>query len=98
MSYNLLAECDRAIPWEDLHNRLQPFTVVEYVPMPGLGIGGGDALGLSVPQKQAGEYAWQELCRVMAVLQSVYGLALYDMYYGERVVPAHLERIREAVM
>ena len=97
MAYNLLCESDKAIPWEELNRRLPPFTAVELVPMPGLGNGGGDALGLSVPRKNVGETAWRELCAAIDILREEFQLTLYDLYDGVPVGPGQLEKIREAI-
>lgn len=95
MAYNIFAEADKKINWEELHQKITPIELVEYVPMPNMGIDGGDALGISIPSKNIGELAWEELRAAIEILMDEFHLNLYDMYYGIRIDSKVLIKIRE---
>lgn len=85
MSYNILAETDKTINWEQLNQRVVRKMFVEYIPMPGMGVNGGDALGISIPAKNLSYGAWEELKRSVQILKTEFQLNLYDMYYGAEI-------------
>ncbi len=97
MSYNLFCETNKIIQWEHLNSRVQSFTTAEYVPMPGMGIDGGDALGISIPLKNTGVKAWKEINEIIKILQTEFNFVIYDMYYGELVELNNMEKIKEAI-
>ena len=97
MAYNIFCETEKEIHWQKLNLRLQPFSFIEYVPMPGLAINGGDALGLSVPQKNVGDRAWREMQIVVEILINEFQFVLYDMYQGEIIDLESLDNIRAAI-
>lgn len=69
MAYNFWVESAAKIDWEQLNKSVQPFQLLEYVPMPGMGLNGGDAIGLSIPMRNTGRvpmrnfYRWRHCCR-----------------------------------
>jgi hypothetical protein len=95
MAYNIFAETDKKINWEELHQKIMPQKMVEYVPMPGMGVNGGDAMGLSIPSKNSGKNAWKELKSLIYVLEIQFQFTLYDMYYGARLDSVVLNKIKE---
>ncbi len=94
MAYNFWGESSAKISWEKLNQCVQPFRLLEYVPMPGMGLDGGDAIGSSIPMKNTGPSAYQEFIQVAALLQKKFGCTLYIMYYGTVVDDRSLEQIK----
>lgn len=97
MAYNIYAETSKKIDWVAINQKLMTYKLIEYVPMPGLGIEGGDALGISIPSKNLGNTAWEELKNVIGLLHSEYKFNLYDMYYGESIDSQLLSKIKENI-
>lgn len=85
MSFNILAETSRHLPYEKWHRALVrenlPF---DLVPMPGLGPHGGDAIGICVPAKNANEATWNLLKPVLQSLRAA-GCDVYDLYGGQKL-------------
>jgi hypothetical protein len=98
MSYNIFAETDKKINWEELYKEMMPQILVEYVPMPNIGINGGDALGISIPSKNVGIEAWEKLELIMNVLIEKYQFDLYDMYNGVRINKDSFNKIKENLL
>lgn len=94
MSYNILAETDKTINWEQLNERVVRKMFIEYIPMPGMGVNGGDALGISIPAKNLGYGAWEELKRSIEILKTEFQLNLYDMYYGAEIDSKLMAKIK----
>ena len=61
--------------------------------MPGMGLDGGGAIGLSIPMKSTGPDAYQEFLQVADLLRCT----LYTMYYGTVVDDRSLEQIKADV-
>lgn len=95
MAYNIFGETDKQIDWEELHQKLTPKEFIEYVPMPGQGINGGDAIGISIPTKNFGDKAWEEFKSAIFILAVQYQFKLYDMYYGAEIESGLLNKIKE---
>ncbi len=95
MSYNIFAETNNKINWEELNRKVSPQISIEYVPMPGMGISGGDAVGISIPSKNIRNGLWEELKRVITILNDEFHLDLYDMYYGTKIDTKNMDKIKE---
>ena len=95
MAYNIFAETNRKIKWEELNKRLVMNRLLEYVPMPGMGIDGGDALGISIPSKNIRNETWAELKMAIEILGNEFQLDLYDMYYGEKIDSKFMVKLKE---
>ena len=95
MSYNILAETDKKIDFNELHEKMILHRSIEYVPMPDMGINGGDALGISIPSKMINDSTWGELEKVIEVLKKDFNLSLYDMYYGEIIDSKMMAKVKE---
>ena len=94
MAYNLFGESSSKINWKELNESVQPFRLIEYVPMPGMGLDGGDAIGLSIPAKNTGVAAYQEFLQVTELLRNTFHFTLYVLYYGTIVDSCMLEQIK----
>lgn len=95
MVYNIFGETDKKIKWEELHKKVMPKELVEYIPMPGKGINGGDAIGICIPSKNIGNKAWKELEAIVDILGVEYQFNLYDMFYGAKIDSELLKKIKE---
>jgi hypothetical protein len=86
MAFNIMAESSGKLNYNKIHEKVVmgelPFDVV---PMPGLGVNGGDALGICVPFKNANESTWQQLKPVLLILKSQFSCDVYDMYGGQKL-------------
>ena len=94
MAYNFFGECSSKICWEELNECVRPFRLIEYVPMPGMGTSGGDAIGLSIPEKNTGAAVYQEFLQVTELLRNTFHFTLYVLYYGTIVDSCTLEQIK----
>ena len=71
MAFNIIAESKKSIDFKKLHKVLfDPELPFEFFPMPGLGLEGGDAIGICVPLKNANERTWMLLKPVLKKLKS----------------------------
>lgn len=94
MSYNIMAETDQKINWDDLNCRLDFNKSYEVFPMPGRGVNGGDALGISIPSKKIHEHTWCEIAFLIDMLKEDFKLELYDLYFGIKIVPEVMDKIK----
>ncbi len=94
MAYNIYAETNKKIDWMEINQKLMAHKLIEYVPMPEMGIEYGDAIGISIPSKNLGIKAWNELEGVISLLETEYKFNLYDMYYGEKITFQLLNKIK----
>ncbi len=54
MAFNIIGETDKKIDFVKLHNKIYSEGLsLEFVPMPKLGINGGDAIGICIPSKNS---------------------------------------------
>jgi len=95
MAYNIFVETDKQVDWEELHQKVMPKILVEYIPMPQNGKNGGDALGISIPSKNVGVKAWEELKNTIDILKTDYGFDLYDMFYGAKIDSELLGKVKQ---
>lgn len=95
MAYNIFAETDKQIDWEELNKKVVLGMSLEYVPMPGMGINGGDALGISIPAKRVNGNTWEELKKAIEILKDNYNFSLYDMYYGKIIDSKMMNKVKE---
>ena len=98
MAYNFWVESAAKIDWEQLNKSVQPFQLLEYVPMPGMGLNGGDAIGLSINMRNAGPCAYEEFLQVAALLQTEFQCTIYTMYNGTVVDDRSLEQIKADII
>lgn len=86
MSFNIIAETSKKLDFEKLHQEI--YTEIlnfDLVPMPGLGINGGDALGICIPLNKANKNTWIQLKPVLKILRSKFDCDVYDLYGGQKV-------------
>jgi hypothetical protein len=70
----------------------------DFIPMPGLGISGGDALGICVPLNQANEETWLQLKRVLKKLKSSFHCDVYELYSGEKLGLFNIKAFRKSLL
>ncbi|MGC4035831.1 MAG: hypothetical protein QM764_07710 [Chitinophagaceae bacterium] len=86
MAFNIIAETTKKLDFNKLHRELYSETLnFDFVPMPGLGINGGDAIGICVPLNKANELTWVQLKPVLKELKSKFSCAVYDLYGGQKL-------------
>lgn len=95
MSYNIFAETNKRIDWEELNKRVVLQMFIEYIPMPGMGNNGGDALGISIPSRNLRNGTWEELKRAMEILKTEFQFELYDMYLGTKIDSKVMDKIKQ---
>jgi hypothetical protein len=86
MSFNIIAETSARLDYDKIHRAIfKDDLLFELVPMPTLGLNGGDAVGICVPLKNATEATWQELNRVLKILRTKFQCDVYELYGGEKL-------------
>jgi len=98
MSYNILAQIDKKVDWKELNQKVMPVRFLEFVPMIGKGINGGDAIGISIPAKNSCIEAWEELKAIVYILANDYQFELYDLYHGAKIDDELLNQIKEQLI
>ncbi len=86
MAFNIIAETDKKLNFDRLHKEVysEDFNF-DFVPMPGLGLNGGDAIGICIPLKNANEETWTQLKPVLKKLKSDFNCDVYDLYGGQKL-------------
>jgi hypothetical protein len=89
MAYTFMAESPKAVDWAALHGAVKPIRKrVELFPIPA-----ANGVGLSVPQRQRNELAWEEVTQLVDVF-SKFEMDVYDMATGTKLGPATFETIK----
>jgi hypothetical protein len=95
MSLNFLAETTDLLDWRHVHSELySPKCLIEFIPMPGGGINGGDAIGISIPSKNICEKALNQLKEKIRKLTLEFKIEVLDLYSGEKIDAANLEGLK----
>ncbi|WP_343304134.1 hypothetical protein AAHN97_21415 [Chitinophaga niabensis] len=86
MSFNIIAETTRSLNYTEVHAAIHsPDLNFDLVPMPGLGINKGDAMGICIPMNNANESTWEQLKPVLKILRIKFGCEVYDLYGGQKL-------------
>jgi len=86
MAFNIMAETNKRLDFSDVHKAIYQVDLpFDFVPMPHLGISGGDAIGICVPLSNANEKTWELLRPVLKILKSKFGCHVYDLYGGQKL-------------
>jgi len=89
MAYTFMAESPKAVDWAALHGAVKPIRKrIELFPIPK-----ANGLGLSVPQRQRNELAWEEFTQLLEILNR-FEMDVYDMATGTKMGPATLETVK----
>lgn len=98
MAYNLMCESSEKIHWEELNTHASRLMQVEILPMPTLGINGGDAFGICIPLKKAGEKAWREMELLLTTLLQNPKFCIYEMYSNKRITLNNLHELKSQIV
>jgi hypothetical protein len=86
MAFNIIAETEKKLDFDSIHEQvyLVDFNF-DFVPMPRLGLNGGDAIGICIPLNNANEETWAQLKPVLNKLKSDFNCDVYDLYGGQKL-------------
>src|SRR5437773_9235093 len=86
MAFNVIAETSKKLDFIKLHSEIYSDDLsFDFVPMPGLGVNGGDAIGICVPLNNANDLTWAQLKPVLKKLKSRFSCDVYDLYGGQKL-------------
>jgi hypothetical protein len=86
MAFNIIAETSHQLPFELIHSEIySDDKLFDFIPMPGLGVNGGDAIGLLIPSKSINELSWAQLKPILKILRTNYKCDVYDLYGGQKL-------------
>lgn len=96
MSFNIIAETDKKLNFNKIHKEVYSENLeFDFVPMPGLGIDGGDAIGICIPLSNVSESVWQRLKPILKKLKYKFGCYIYDLYRGQKFGFFNIDTFRE---
>jgi hypothetical protein len=99
MAFNIIAETNRKLDFFKLHKAIyQDNLPFDFVPMPQLGIDGGDAIGICVPLNNANEKTWELLRPVLKKLKSEFDCNVYDLYGGQKLGLFNIDEFRKNLL
>jgi hypothetical protein len=89
MAYTFMAESPKPVDWTALHGAVKPIRKrVELFPIPA-----SNGLGMSVPQRQRNDLAWEEFTQLVDVLTK-FEMDVYDMASGAKIGADTLESVK----
>ena len=89
MAYTFMAESPKPVDWAALHGAVKPIRKrVELFPIPA-----SNGMGLSVPQRQRNELAWEEVTQLVDVF-SKFEMTVYDLSTGTKLGADTLESVK----
>jgi hypothetical protein len=89
MAYTFMAESPKAVDWSALHGAVKPIRKrVELFPIPE-----SNGVGLSVPQRQRNELAWEEITQLVDVFNK-FEMSVYDLSTGTKLGPDTLDSVK----
>jgi hypothetical protein len=89
MAYSLMGISSRPLDWAALNKLVIPLRRrIEVFPVP------PDGLGLSVPQRNINETAWEEIVQVADAVGKAWGMKLYDLRTGVELGPDTMEKAK----
>jgi hypothetical protein len=95
MAFNIIAETLKSLDFDLLHKELyQDNFPFDFIPMEGLGLNNGDALGIAIPLKNANINTWRLLKPVLERLQKDFECDVYDLYGGQKLDSTNISLFR----
>ena len=89
MAYTFMAESPKPVDWAALHGAVKPIRKrVELFPIPA-----SNGMGLSVPQRQRNELAWEEVTQLVDVFTK-FEMNVYDLSTGTKLGADTLESVK----
>ena len=99
MAFNIIAETSKKLDFDKLHKAIyQDNLPFDFIPMPGLGIDDGDAIGICVPLNIANESTWELLRPILKILKSRFGCNVYDLYGGQKLGLFNIDTFRKNLL
>lgn len=99
MAFNIIAETDKTLDYDRLHKQVYSEDLnFDFVPMPGLGLNGGDAIGICIPLNNANEETWTQLKPVLKKLKSHFNCYVYDLYGGQKLGLFNIDTFKKNLM
>ena len=99
MAFNIIAETDKSLDYDSLHKQVYSEDLnFDFVPMPGLGLNGGDAIGICIPLNNANEETWTQLKPVLNKLKSRFNCDVYDLYGGQKLGLFNIDTFKKNLM
>ena len=96
MAFNIIAESNKKLDFTKLHEVIyQDNLPFDFIPMPQLGISGGDAMGICVPMKNTNEKTWELLKPILKKLNAEFGCSVYDLYGGQKLGLFNIDEFKE---
>ena len=91
-----MAETGKKLDYNKIHSQVYSDNLnFDFVPMPGLGLNGGDALGICVPLNNVSELTWTQLKPVLKILKSKFGCDVYDLYGGQKLKLFNIDSFKQ---
>lgn len=99
MAFNIIAETDKKLEYDTLHKKVysEDFNF-DFVPMPGFGLNGGDAIGICISLKNANEETWTQLKPVLKKLKSDFNCDVYDLYGGQKLGHFNIDTFKDNLL
>jgi len=99
MAFNIIAETKHQLDYPKIHQEVYSDNLLfELIPMPKLGVNGGDALGICIPLKNANETTWAQLKPLLKKLKSKFGCQVYDLYGGQKLTLFNIATFRSNLL
>ncbi len=99
MAFNIIAETEKKLDYDTLHKQLCSEDLnFDFVPMPGLGLNGGDAIGICIPLNNANDETWTQLKPVLKKLKSSFNCNVYDLYGGQKLGLFNIDTFKKNLM
>lgn len=95
MAFNIIAETNKNLDFKKLHQEIYSNNLsFDFIPMPGLGVDGGDAIGICIPLNKANELTWTQLKPILKKLKSKFSCDVYDLYGGQKLGLFNIDTFR----
>ena len=96
MAFNIIAETSKRLDYIKIHQEVYSDNLnFDIVPMPGLGLNGGDAIGICVPLNNVSDVTWTQLKPILKSLKSKFDCDVYDLYGGQKLSRFNIESLRQ---
>jgi len=99
MAFNIIAETNKKLDYEKIHREVYSDNLnFEFVPMPGLGLNDGDAIGICVPLNNANDMTWTQLRPILMTFKSKFGCDIYDLYGGQKLGLFNIDSFKQNLL
>ena len=99
MAFNIIAETNKRLDYEKIHKEVYSDNLsFDFVPLPGLGLNNGNAIGIFIPLNNANEITWTQLKPVLKTLKSKFGCDVYDLYGGQKLGLFNIDSFKQNLL